>query len=146
MKKNLDLAHKYREQILYVVFGVGTTLVNIVSYWLLKQIGCSTAAATAIAWFLSVLFAYLTNKVFVFDSRDWHLKTILRESVSFFSCRVLTGLLDMGIMLLFVDVLKWPDLPVKIASNVIVIVLNYVASKLLIFRRKASGEEEQEKE
>ena len=146
MKKNLDLAHKYREQILYVVFGVGTTLVNIVSYWLLKQIGCSTAAATAIAWFLSVLFAYLTNKVFVFDSRDWHLKTILRESVSFFSCRVLTGLLDMGIMLLFVDVLKWPDLPVKIASNMIVIVLNYVASKLLIFRRKASGEEEQEKE
>ena len=146
MKKNLDLAHKYREQILYVVFGVGTTLVNIVSYWLLKQIGCSTAAATAIAWFLSVLFAYLTNKVFVFDSRDWHLKTILRESVSFFSCRVLTGLLDMGIMLLFVDVLKWPDLPVKIASNEIVNVHNYVASKLLIFRRKASGEEEQEKE
>lgn len=141
MKKLRDLCKKYREQILYVVFGGGTTLVNIASYWLLKQIGCSTGAATVLAWFFSVLFAYVTNKIFVFESRDWHVKTILREAFSFCSCRALTGLLDLGIMLLFVDVLGWPDLPVKIASNVIVIVLNYVASKLLIFRKKSSGPE-----
>ena len=141
MKKLLDLCRKYREQILYVVFGAGTTLVNISSYWLLKQIGCSTGAATALAWFLSVLFAYLTNKALVFESRDWHMRTILREAFSFFSCRALTGLLDLGIMLLFVDFLRWPDLPVKIASTVIVIVLNYVASKLLIFQKKPSERE-----
>ncbi len=136
MKKLLDICRRYREQILYVVFGAGTTLVNIASYWFLKQIGCATGAATALAWFFSVLFAYLTNKKFVFQSQDWHLSTIFREGFSFFSCRVLTGLLDLGIMLLFVDVLHWPDLPVKVASNVIVIVLNYVASKLFIFRKK----------
>ena len=136
------LLRKYREQILYVVFGAGTTLVNVAAYWLLRRAGLPTAASVTAAWIASVVFAFVTNKLFVFESRSWRPGTVLREALSFFSCRVLTYFLDLGIMVLFVDVLRFPDLPVKIASNVIVIVLNYVASKLLIFRKKKAPETE----
>ena len=65
----------------------------------------------------------------------------MREVVSFFGARIATGLMDLGIMHLFVEVLHWPDMPVKIGSNVLVIILNYVFSKLFIFRKK-KGEED----
>ena len=134
MKK---LWKKYKEIVLYLIFGGGTTLVNIVVYYacahLLQQ---NTVISTGIAWLLSVLFAYVTNKIWVFESKTHTMSEVLREVISFFSCRLLTGLLDIAIMFVCVDVLKWNDLIVKILSNVIVIVLNYVASKLIIFARK----------
>ena len=132
-----DLWKKYREPILYVFFGGCTTLVNIVSYYVADRwLGLGTLTANGLAWLLSVIFAYLTNRVWVFESKEKSPLGILREAGSFLGARVATGLMDEGIMYLFIDVLGGPKLPVKIFSNVLVIVLNYVLSKLFIFKKK----------
>ena len=128
---------RYRDVIPYLFFGVCTTLVNMAAYWLAAYpLGLSVAASTVIAWVLAVLFAYVTNRRWVFHSDACTTSEILREMASFFSCRLATGLLDLGCMFLFVDVLHWNDLLIKALDNALVVVLNYVASKLLIFRKR----------
>ena len=130
------LLRRYREMLMYLIFGVLTTLVNIVSYYCLTRfILMDTAAATALAWFLSVVFAYVTNRRWVFRSKATGFMAIALEAGGFCAARAATGLMDLGVMALCVDVLHLPDMPVKIASNVIVVILNYVLSKLLIFRK-----------
>lgn len=128
---------KNRSVILYIVFGVLTTLVNIVSYWLLTRwLKQSVNTATVLAWILSVLFAYITNRTWVFDSKAIQPNEVIREIVSFFLARLSTGLLDWLIMFVFVTKLSLPDMPVKIASNILVIVLNYVLSRFLVFKKR----------
>ena len=128
---------KYRELILYVFFGGLTTLVNIAAYWMLAwTCGVEELAATAAAWVISVLFAYLTNRKWVFQSRASGPRAILWEVVAFFGGRALSGLMDVGIMALFVKTLHYNDLLVKILSNVLVIVVNYIISKWIVFRRR----------
>ncbi len=137
MQKIKELVIKYKDIILYGIFGVLTTLVNIVTYYIFARIlKCGTVISTVIAWIISVLFAFVTNKKWVFNSPSWDKNTVSKELVSFISCRLLTGLLDLLIMMLFVDVLHFNDLVIKIISNIIVIILNYVASKLIIFKKK----------
>ena len=131
-----ELWTKYKEIILYVIFGAGTTLVNVAAYMLCSGMGLSTALSTVTAWVLSVLFAFVTNRRLVFESGSSGPAAVAREMISFFSCRFATGLPDLAIMVVFVDVLGLWELAVKIASNVVVIVLNYAASKLLIFKKK----------
>ena len=134
VEKALELYRKYREMILYLVFGGLTTLVNIFSYFVLTDVGeIQYLVSTAIAWVLSVLFAYFTNRVWVFQSTASGTKAILREIGSFFGCRLLSGAIDMGIMFLCVSVLGLPDKLIKILANVVVIILNYLFSNLLIF-------------
>ena len=135
MNKLKHLFFKYREMILYVFFGGCTTLVNIAVYWVFAHpLAVSAEVSAAVAWIASVLFAYLTNRKWVFESRAAGSAAVLREMGAFFACRIGTGLMDVGIMYLFVTAWGFPDMPVKIASNVLVIVLNYVGSKLLVFR------------
>ncbi len=126
----------FRDVIPYLFFGVCTTLVNIVAYWVSAHpLGLGVTASTVIAWVLAVLFAYVTNRRWVFHSSARTASEITREMVSFFSCRLATGLLDVGCMFLFVDVLGWNDILIKALDNVLVVVLNYVFSRLLIFRK-----------
>ena len=133
-----QLYDKYRDMIPYMIFGVLTTLVNIAAYWLLAHpLGLSTVPSTVIAWVLAVLFAYVTNRKWVFHSEAKTRNEIIKEGVSFYLCRLGTGVLDWLGMYVMVDVLHWNDLIVKIAVNIVVIVLNYVASKLIVFRKKA---------
>ena len=128
---------RYADVIPYLFFGVCTTLVNMAAYWLAAYpLGLSVPVSTVIAWVLAVLFAYVTNRRWVFHSEARTTSEILREMASFFSCRLATGLLDLGCMFLFVDVLHWNDLLIKALDNVLVVVLNYVASRLLIFRKR----------
>ena len=128
---------KYRDLVPYVIFGVLTTAVNYVSYWLFAHpLGCGTVFSTAIAWVLSVLFAYVTNRRWVFHSEAKGAKEIGREFAAFLGARVGTGLLDMLLMYLCVDLLGWNDMVMKLASNVIVVILNYVLSKFFIFKKK----------
>ena len=137
MQKIKNLIIKYKDIILYIMFGVLTTLVNIVVYYLCaKVLKCNTAISTIVAWFFAILFAYITNKKWVFNSSSWSKDVLTKELISFFSCRLLTGLLDLLIMMIFVDALHFNDLVIKVISNIIVIVLNYLASKLLIFNNK----------
>ncbi len=135
--KLLSLFLKYRETILYLFFGGLTTLINIASYWALTKIFyVDYMVATALAWLLSVLFAFVTNKLFVFDSKSLVATLVLKELVLFVGARLFSGALDMGMMYLFVDVLQVNDMVVKILSNIIVIVVNYILSKLIIFKKK----------
>ena len=128
---------RYRDVIPYLFFGVCTTLVNMAAYWLAAYpLGRSMTASTVVAWVLAVLFAYVTNRRWVFRSSARTASEIMREMLSFFSCRLATGLLDLGCMFLFADVLGWNDILIKALDNVLVVVLNYVASKLLIFRKR----------
>lgn len=132
-----QLFEKHRDKILYLVFGALTTAVNTGVYWFCAHpLGLPVVPSTVVAWFFAVLFAYLTNRKWVFHSEASTRPEIIRECVSFFLCRLATGVLDWVLMYLLVDCLHWPDLWVKIGVNVLVILLNYVASKLLIFRKK----------
>lgn len=125
---------QYKEIISYIFFGGCTTLVNIVIYYACSYvIGLNTVVSTIVAWILSVVFAYITNKIYVFESDSFELKVIRNEIVSFFGCRIATGIMDLIIMVVFVDWLLYPDLIIKIISNILVILINYIASKLFIF-------------
>lgn len=155
----VGIYNKYKEPILYVLFGVLTTLVNIVVYYLLADIASIYyLIANVIAWIASVLFAFVTNKLFVFESKSWKGAVVLPEMGGFFLARVATGVVDMVLMWLLVDVAKidgWEfgglltwlsgeapanmvsgEMFAKVMVNIVVIVLNYVASKLWIFRKK----------
>lgn len=136
MEKVLELTKKYKEFLLYGIFGALTTLVNIVVYFIFtKELGVNFLISNVIAWILSVLFAYVTNKIFVFESKNLSIKEVLKEAVSFFSARLFTGALDMLVMYISVDLLSIDDFLMKILSNIIVILLNYFLSKYWIFKK-----------
>lgn len=130
------LFEKYREILAYGFFGVCTTVVNLVVYWIMAHVlGLATVPSTIIAWFVSVLFAYVTNRKWVFASNKHAYLAIFREILSFFTCRLATGILDWIIMYAFVDILHFNDIAIKFVVNLVVIIFNYIASKLLIFKR-----------
>ena len=106
----------------------------------LKVFGISNAISNAIAWVAAAVFAYFTNKFFVFASKVDTKKALFREVVSFFSCRLFTLVIDEAIMIITVDKLHWNELLMKIIANIVVIVLNYIFSKILIFAKKDKGE------
>ena len=137
MEKIKKLLKKYKFIILYGIFGVLTTIINIVTYALCYDMfNISNVVSNIIAWILSVLFAFITNKIWVFESKCFDFKIFIKELWNFIVCRLATGALDLGIMYVGVDLLKGPALILKIASNIIVIILNYVMSKLFVFKRK----------
>jgi len=127
--------HKYKEGILYLFFGGCTTLVNIISFILLRFIHIGTYVSNGLAWFLSVLFAFITNKLYVFESRGKSKKETLREGISFFGFRILSLLFDMGIMYVLIDLLSCNEFISKVISNIFVIIINYLFSKLFIFKK-----------
>lgn len=128
--------NKYKEALLYLFFGGCTTLVNIISYFVLRKIGVRVYISNGLAWFLSVLFAFITNKLFVFESRGKTKKENIREIVSFFGFRILSLGFDMGSMYLLFDLLKTGEVFAKIVSNILVIILNYIFSKIFVFKKK----------
>lgn len=133
-----QLLYRRKTEILYLFFGVCTTAVNTVVYVLCDRIGMPNVAAVVAAWVVSVLFAFVTNKSFVFGSRDYS-RGLIREMGSFFGARILTGALDVGIMFVAVDCLDLNSTLWKVISNVIVVIANYGFSKL-IFTRKNGDE------
>lgn len=131
------LFEKYKDLIPYAIFGVLTTIVNIVVYWLCSHVlHVSVMTSTIIAWFVAVLFAYLTNRKWVFHSEAHTAPTIAKEILYFFACRIGTELADILCMYVFVERLHWNDVIVKAIANIIVILLNYIASKFVIFRHE----------
>ena len=127
--------HKYKEGILYLFFGGCTTLVNIVSFMILRFLTVGTYVSNGIAWVLAVLFAFVTNKLYVFESKNKSAKTVTREAVSFFAFRLLSLFIDMGMMYVMIDVFSWNELLAKVLANIVVIIVNYVFSKLFIFKK-----------
>lgn len=132
-----QLWDKYRNVINYLFFGVLTTVVNVVVYSCCYDVAkFSNLLSTLIAWVVAVLVAFVTNKLFVFESKSWIVTVVVKEVVDFTICRVGTGVIEMGMMWLFVDMLAFSGTMMKIITNVIVIILNYVASKFWIFVQK----------
>ena len=137
MKKWIHLFQKYRSVIAYLFFGGITTLINLAVYYLCYHIiGISSDSSTIIAWFITILAVFVTNKSFVFESRSWKPKIWIKELFHFFLCRVGTGVVEIIMMHFLVEVLLLPGMPMKLLTNIIVIILNYVTSKLIVFREK----------
>lgn len=125
-----------REVISYLIFGVLTTLVNWVVYWFMVRTGIDYRAATAAAWVVSVLFAFIVNKIFVFQSYDLHLRVVKKEIVSFTACRAASGVMEIVLMVIMVSWLNMDEYVSKILVSVVVVIANYVFSKVFIFRKR----------
>ena len=133
------LYEKYKDLIPYAFFGVCSTLVNIAAYWVFARLlGLAVVPASVLAWVCAVLFAYLTNRKWVFHSEASTRREIGREIAAFYACRIATGIVDWAGMYIFVDLLGWNDLVMKIVLNLLVIILNYGASRLVIFKKRKS--------
>ena len=136
LKKIADLYRKHKEGMRYLIFGALTTLVNIISYAIFYYIlNINNAVSNIIAWIVGATFAYITNKLYVFNSKVNNKKELLKEIIYFYGCRLLTLAIDEGIMILTVDKCGWNALLMKIIVNIIVIILNFIFSKILIFKK-----------
>lgn len=161
MKNIKKLFIKYKEPVMYIVFGVLTTLVNFMAFWLFTKIFGEQLylVNNAIAWVAGVVFAYITNKLFVFESKSWSAKVLSKEIPEFLGARIFSFLVEEGGMLLFISVLGLGEKTltllnftitgqfiIKILLAVIVVVLNYVFSKFIIFKSKGSEIKNQKSE
>lgn len=128
---NKSWFNKSYEVLAYLFFGGCSTLVNILSFWLLRLLKIELFTSNTIAWVITVLFAFITNRLFVFQSKG----KFSKELISFFGFRLLSLAFDMGLMYLLINVLNWNEILSKIIANVFVIIINYVFSKLFIFKK-----------
>lgn len=136
MKKLFRLLAKHRELLVYLIFGVLTTAVNYIVYLpCYNLLGVRASLSNVIAWAAAVVFAFVTNKPFVFQSHDWSAGTTVPELIKFIGTRLGSGGAETLILLLTVDILGWNGNLWKILTSVIVVVLNYIGSKLLVFRK-----------
>ena len=146
------LYKKYEEVILYVVFGGLTTLVNFVSFWVFNYL-----VSNVIAWFISVVFAYVTNKLWVFESKSWAFKILLKEVPEFFAARLFSLGVEEGGLWLFVDKFGFDrysftvfnfevtgKLIAKVLLAVIVVILNYFFRKFIIFATRGKKKDKKE--
>lgn len=138
MKEIKKLYLKYKEIINYLIFGVLTTIVSLLTYYILvltilnPNNPLELQIANVISWITCVTFAYITNRKYVFNSKD---KNIINEIIKFFSSRLTTLFLDMIIMYIFVTKLQFNDKIIKLIAQIIIIILNYILSKLLVFKK-----------
>ena len=140
------LLNKYKEIIIYLIFGVATTLVNFLVYTLLIEIfQAEMTVSNAVAWIIAVVFAFVTNKIFVFESKSSRISVVLKEMISFFGSRVISGSIEIFLpTLLFKIGLDFSLFGIKgfVAKalvSIIVIVLNYVFSKLFVFKKRGEN-------
>lgn len=136
IQKIRALICKHYDILAYLFFGVLTTLVNYLVYLpCYNLLHISAAVSNVIAWAVAVAFAYVTNKPWVFHSHDWSAKTVIPELGKFVGSRIASGGIETLIIFVMVDCLLWNGNVMKLATSVLVVVLNYVASKLLVFRK-----------
>ena len=143
MKKIKNLFTKYKEIIMYLFFGIGTTAVNWMIYTIIVLLGQETniTLANMIAWVGAVAFAYITNKLWVFESKSWNPKIVWKELGMFLGARIFSGIFEIGLF----PVLVWlgmnqsifgvEGMLAKVVISVLVIILNYIFSKLLVFKK-----------
>jgi len=137
MEKIIKKLIEMKEVILYLVFGVLTTLVYFIVYTVCTRlISIDIFTSSVIAWILSVTFAYITNKAYVFESKELSQKMLIREISAFFIARVFSLAVDLSIMYIGVNLLFMFDMYVKLISQVFVVIMNYLLSKFLIFKKE----------
>lgn len=137
MSRIRKLIEKYYDVLVYLFFGVLTTAVNYIVYLPCYNIlQFSAAASNVVAWAVAVVFAYLTNKPFVFKSFDWSAKTVVPELTKFVGSRIASGFLETAIIFVTVDLLQCNGNIMKLLTSVLVVIMNYIISKLLVFKNK----------
>ena len=137
LEKFRNCLNKYKDIIVYIIFGGLTTVVSFAVYFpLYNLMEMSGTVCNVISWVAAVAFAFVTNKPFVFHSHDWSIKTTGPELVKFVGARLGSLGIETAIILVFVDMLSFNGNIMKIVTSVIVVILNYIASKLLVFRNK----------
>ena len=136
LEKLRALLAKYQDIISYLFFGVLTTVVNYLVYLpLFNVFGLSATVSNAVAWVVCVIFSFLTNKPFVFKSHDWSREVVIPEFVKFVGTRVGSGLLETIFLFVTVDLLAWNGNIMKLIISVLVVIINYVGSKLVVFKK-----------
>ena len=137
IEKGIEIYKKYREGINYLIAGGIATVLNIAVFAVLTY-GCKIdyEISNIIAIIVAILFQYVSNKFFVFESKGNTFKENVKEFVSFISCRLVTMVMDQGMMKIGVDIFNINELLMKIIVNIIVIIVNYIFSKLIIFKKK----------
>ena len=141
LEKLFALLRRYRQVILYLIFGALTTLINLLSYlFFTRFLSLEELTANILAWVLSVLFAFFTNKLWVFESRSRKKSVFLREAAAFFGGRIFSLLVDEAMLWCGLHLLHWNDFVVKVLANIVVIVLNFFISKWLVFRKSRTKE------
>lgn len=128
----MKIYEQHKEVINYLIFGVLTTLVSVVSYRFFTLIGINYLISNLLSWIISVTFAYFTNRKYVFESKS---NNYLKELILFFSSRITSLLIEMALMFILVDLIKIDDFIAKILCQVVVIVINYILSKLVVFKK-----------
>ena len=136
--KALLKAHHLWDIFTYVFFGGLTTVVNIVVFAGATHVGISWQVANFLAWLLSVLFAFVTNKLWVFNSHTESFAGLVWEFVKFMVARIVSLGIDYACMFLFINALGWSNMVAKLLTQVVIIVANYAFSKFIIFRNKPS--------
>ena len=142
MNKIKELYLKYKEIINYLIFGVLTTVVSLVTYYICVYTildpdnAVQLQIENVISWIISVAFAYITNRKFVFESKE---KNKIKDASKFVTSRIATLLMDMAIMYVGVTVLRFNDKIMKLISQVVVIVMNYILSKILVFKKEKNN-------
>lgn len=126
-----------KETILYIIFGVLTTVVNLIVYYLFSNImKINYLLSNSIAWIMSVIFAYMTNKLYVFNSKSVKIDIIIKEFAKFINCRLTSGIIEIILLFLLVDMLAVNDIISKLVIGVIVVILNFIFSKLFVFKKQ----------
>ena len=140
MEKIRTFINIHRDILIYLFFGVLTTLVNFLVYFpIYNWLRWTGALSNAVAWAVAVIFAFVTNKPFVFKSHDWSVNVVIPELSKFVACRIVSGVLETASIWLCVDILKWNGNLLKILVSVLVVILNYVFSKWIVFVKKGSA-------
>lgn len=132
-----EMYEKYKEIILYGVFGVLTTLVSIVTFYLfVDKLEINYIVGNVLSWVFAVAFAYITNKIWVFENNNFTKNYILKEVMSFVGSRIATLVIETVLIFLLVDLISIEKMISKIFVSIIVVILNYVFSKLFVFNKK----------
>ena len=140
LKKLADWYREHREGMRYLVFGLLTTLLNLLIFTIcVRIIKIPVLISTIISWIIAVLFAYVTNKLYVFDSKVIQKKELAREIISFFYARIITLVIEIVFLWATVIKLELNEIIMKIIANIIVIVLNFVFSKIYIFKKEKNS-------
>ncbi len=128
---------RYRTFIVYNIYGFTATILETVLYWLLFSIlGLHNIPATLIATFITITYAFFTNKIMVYRSRDWRVGTLLKEMGEFYGFRAITAIFNVGFMYMTVDVLAWYPVAMKAIAALIVGLMNYILGKKVVFKNR----------
>lgn len=134
--KVISYAQKHREIVTYIAFGVLTTAVNFLVFLFSRELlKLSATASNIVAWILAVLFAFLTNKPFVFKSKSWSRKVVIPEFVKFVTCRIGSGIMETVFLFVTVDCINWNGTILKLIASGFVMVLNYILGKCVAFKK-----------